>query len=43
VLKPDTLQGFRINGNCQRLKEAKVILNDSVGAGMLRSSFLQRL
>jgi 3-oxoacyl-[acyl-carrier-protein] synthase III len=43
ALQPDTLQGFRINGNVQRLKDAKVILNDSVGAGMTRSSFLQRL
>jgi hypothetical protein len=43
VLKPDVIQGFRINGNIQRLKEARIILNDSVGAGMLRSSFLQRL
>jgi 3-oxoacyl-[acyl-carrier-protein] synthase III len=43
ALQPATLQGFRINGNVQRLKDAKVILNDSVGAGMTRSSFLQRL
>jgi hypothetical protein len=43
ALQPDTIQGFRINDNVQRLKEAKIILNDSVGAGMTRSSFLQRL
>jgi hypothetical protein len=43
ALQPDTIQGFRINENVQRLKEAKIILNDSVGAGMTRSSFLQRL
>ncbi|OGP82316.1 MAG: hypothetical protein A2Z08_08460 [Deltaproteobacteria bacterium RBG_16_54_11] len=43
ALQPDTLQGFRINGNIQRLKDAKIILSDSVGAGMSRSSFLQRL
>jgi 3-oxoacyl-[acyl-carrier-protein] synthase III len=43
VLQPDTIQGFRINGNIQRLKDAKIILNDSVGAGISRSSFLQRL
>jgi hypothetical protein len=43
ALQPDTIQGFRINENVQRLKKAKIILNDSVGAGMTRSSFLQRL
>ena len=43
VLQPDTIQGFRVNGNVKRLKDAKTILYDSVGAGMLRSSFLQRL
>jgi 3-oxoacyl-[acyl-carrier-protein] synthase III len=43
ALQPDTLQGFRINAKVERLKEAKIILNDSVGAGMTRSSFLQRL
>jgi 3-oxoacyl-[acyl-carrier-protein] synthase III len=43
ALQPDTLQGFRINANVEQLKEAKIILNDSVGAGMTRSSFLQRL
>ena len=43
ALQPDTVQSFRINANVQRLKDAKIILNDSVGAGMTRSSFLQRL
>ena len=43
ALQPDTIQGFRINDNVRRLKDAKIILNDSVGAGMTRSSFLQRL
>jgi 3-oxoacyl-[acyl-carrier-protein] synthase III len=43
VLEPDTIQGFLVNGNVERLKTAKIILNDSVGAGMTRSAFLQRL
>jgi 3-oxoacyl-[acyl-carrier-protein] synthase III len=43
ALRPDTIQGFRVNGNLEELQKAKIILNDSVGAGMLRSSFLQRL
>lgn len=43
VLEPDTIQGFRVNSNLDELQKAKIILNDSVGAGMLRSSFLQRL
>jgi 3-oxoacyl-[acyl-carrier-protein] synthase III len=43
VLKPDTIQGFRVNGNVEQLKAARIVVNDSVGAGMLRSSFLQRL
>jgi 3-oxoacyl-[acyl-carrier-protein] synthase III len=43
VLKADELQGFKINRNLERLKEAKLILNDSVGAGMTRSAFLQRI
>ncbi len=40
-LKQDTIQGYPINRNLENLKHAKVILNDSVGAGMTRSSFLQ--
>ena len=43
ALKADKLQGFKINANLEQLKKAKLILNDSVGAGMTRSSFLQRL
>lgn len=43
ALSPDTIQGFPVNRNLERLKSAKVILSDSVGAGMTRSSFLQRL
>jgi hypothetical protein len=42
VLKPDEIQGFAVNSNLEALKQAKLILNDSVGAGMTRSSFLQR-
>ena len=42
ALKPDKIQGFAINRNLDVLKQAKLILNDSVGAGMTRSSFLQR-
>jgi 3-oxoacyl-[acyl-carrier-protein] synthase III len=41
ALMPDTIQGFPINMNLDKLKQAKTILNDSVGAGMTRSSFLQ--
>jgi 3-oxoacyl-[acyl-carrier-protein] synthase III len=43
ALKPDTIQGFAINRNLDRLKEARTILFDSVGAGMTRSSFIQKL
>ncbi|UCD82274.1 MAG: hypothetical protein JSW26_12880, partial [Desulfobacterales bacterium] len=43
ALSADTIQGFKINRNLARLKEARLILNDSVGAGMTRSSFLQRV
>jgi hypothetical protein len=42
-LQADTLQGFKINRNLERLKQAKLILNDSVGSGMTRSAFLQRM
>ena len=40
-LLPDSINGFPVNQNLDRLKRARVILNDSVGAGMTRSSFLQ--
>ena len=43
ALKPDTINGLPINRNLDALRSAKIILNDSVGAGMTRSSFLQRL
>jgi 3-oxoacyl-[acyl-carrier-protein] synthase III len=41
ALKPDKIQGYAVNCNLEALKNAKRILNDSVGAGMTRSSFLQ--
>jgi len=41
ALLPDSINGFPVNQNLDRLKTARVILNDSVGAGMTRSSFLQ--
>ena len=40
ALKPDAIQGFEINRNVSQLQDAKVVLYDSVGAGMTRSSFL---
>jgi len=40
-LLPDSINGFPINQNLEKLTVAQVILNDSVGAGMTRSSFLQ--
>jgi hypothetical protein len=43
ALKEDTIQGYPINRNLENLKKANVILNDSVGAGMTRSAFLQRI
>ena len=43
ALQADTLQGFKINANLDRLKQANLILNDSVGSGMTRSAFLQRV
>ena len=42
ALRPDTLQGYPINRNLQNLGDARLILFDSVGAGMTRSSFLVR-
>ena len=42
VLKEDIIQGFPVNRNLKELKSAKLILYDSVGAGMTRSSFIQR-
>jgi hypothetical protein len=43
ALTPDSIQGFEINQNLEVLRNANLILNDSVGAGMTRSSFLQIL
>ena len=40
-LRADNIQGFPINQNLENLRSAKIILNDSVGAGMTRSTFLQ--
>jgi 3-oxoacyl-[acyl-carrier-protein] synthase III len=40
ALAPDTIQGFPVNRNLERLRNARTILYDSVGAGMTRSSFL---
>ena len=42
ALTPDTLQGFPVNRNLERLRDARLVLYDSVGAGMTRSSFLLR-
>lgn len=42
VLKEDCIQGYPVNRNLNNLRSAKIILNDSVGAGMTRSSILQR-
>lgn len=42
ALTPDTIQGFPVNRNLERLRDARIILYDSVGAGMTRSSFLLR-
>lgn len=43
VLKEDTIQGYRVNRNLEGLKQATLIVNDSVGAGMTRSSFVRRV
>lgn len=43
ALKPDSIQGVPVNRNLDALQQAKIVLNDSVGAGMTRSSFLQKL
>jgi 3-oxoacyl-[acyl-carrier-protein] synthase III len=41
-LRPDKIQGYPVNQNLENLRNAKTILYDSIGAGMTRSSFLQR-
>lgn len=43
TLEEDVIQGYPVNKNLEKLKSSKIILSDSVGAGMCRSSFLQRL
>ena len=43
IYKPDILQGYLINQNLEKLKNSKIILCDSVGSGMTRSSVLQIL
>ena len=43
VLKEDTIQGYPVNRNLNALRNARIILSDSVGAGMTRSSVLQRI
>ena len=43
ALKEDTIKGYPVNRNLEYLKRASVILNDSVGAGMTRSAFLQKI
>lgn len=40
ALKGDTIQGYPVNRNVENLKDASLIMYDSVGAGMTRSSFL---
>jgi hypothetical protein len=42
TLRPDNIQGYAVNQNVGNLKHAKTILYDSIGAGMTRSSFIQR-
>jgi 3-oxoacyl-[acyl-carrier-protein] synthase III len=42
ALQPDTIQGYAVNQNLDNLRQAKTLLYDSIGAGMTRSSFLQR-
>ena len=41
-LRPDKIQGYSVNKNLENLRHAKTILYDSIGAGMTRSSFIQR-
>ncbi len=41
-LSADKIQGYPINQNLEQLRHAKTILYDSIGAGMTRSSFIQR-
>ncbi len=43
VLQPDIVQGYEVNQSLEKLKNAKLIVSDSVGAGMTRSSFIRRI
>lgn len=40
ALKEDTIQSYPVNRNVENLKDASLVMYDSVGAGMTRSSFL---
>jgi hypothetical protein len=42
ALAIDTIQGYTVNRNLAELQRAQLLLFDSVGAGMTRSSFLYR-
>ena len=42
ALAEDVIQGYAVNRNLEKLASAATVLNDSVGAGMTRSSFLQK-
>jgi 3-oxoacyl-[acyl-carrier-protein] synthase III len=42
ALAEDTIQGYTVNRSLAGLRQAKLLLFDSVGAGMTRSSFLYR-
>jgi len=41
ALAEDAIQGYQVNKNLENLKSAEIILYDSVGTGMTRSSVLQ--
>ena len=43
ALQADIVQGFEVNANLDELRRARLILMDSVGAGMTRSSFIQKI
>lgn len=43
VLQPDVIQGYEINQSLEKLKNARLVVSDSVGAGMTRSSFIRRV
>jgi 3-oxoacyl-[acyl-carrier-protein] synthase III len=42
ALEPDTIQDLAVNRNLERLRKSRLVLYDSVGAGMTRSTFLRR-